>query len=147
MATTDSTGFLTESPRRPVAITVLAVLIVISGILNLLASIVLVVGSQSAEFVTNTFPHSGNGTVLWLGIFGVALALAYLAVARGLLRGNRPARTLATVVTVLSLLAAVLGLVFNTGNLRWGSLGSAVLAALVLYLLYSPKANAFFRSR
>jgi hypothetical protein len=85
--------------------------------------------------------------VLWLGIFGVAIALAYLAVARGLLRGNRLARTLATVVTVLSLLSAVLGLIFSTGSLRWGSLGSAILAAVVLYLLHSPKANAFFRSR
>lgn len=146
MSTSDSTTFLPESPRRPAAITVLAALIVISGILTLLTSIVLIVGSQSPEFVSSTYPNSGTGTVLWLGILGVILALAYLAVARGLLRGSGLARGLATVVTVLSLISAILGLIFNTGNLRWGSLGSGILAAFVLYLLHSPKANRFFRA-
>lgn len=146
MSTTDSTNFLTETPRRPVGITVLAVLIVISGLLHLLTSIVVIMGSQSSEFVDTNYPDSGTGTVLWIGIFGVVLALAYLVVARGLLRGNRVARGLATVVTVLSLASAIFGLILNAGNLRWGSLGSAILAGFILYLLYSPKASAFFRA-
>ena len=53
---------------------------------------------------------------------------------------------LCTLVAGLSLAAGIYGFILHSGNLRWSSLGSALLAAFVLILLYSPKANAFFRS-
>lgn len=140
-----NSNFLNEPTRRPGGITLLAVLIVISGILGLLASVVLIVVSVTDVDISTNF-NVGDSTILILGIVEAIVALVYLAVARGLMHGSGLARGLTTVVSVLSLAAGIYGFFFHNGNLRWSSLGSAILAAFVLILLYSPKANEFFRS-
>jgi hypothetical protein len=134
-----------QSPaRRPGGVTLLAVLIVISGLLGLFGAIAVIIGRENDEFVSNT--GTSSGTLLWVGIVGVIVALVYLAVARGLTRGSGLARGLCTLVAVLSLASGIYGFIIHSSNLRWSSLGSAILAFFVLVLLYSPKANAFFRS-
>ncbi|MET0863947.1 MAG: hypothetical protein ABWZ98_06395 [Nakamurella sp.] len=137
-------NFLNEPTRRPGGITLLAVLIVISGLLGLFGAIAVIIGRGNDEFVRNTSVSSG--TLLWVGIVGVIIALVYLAVARGLTRGSGLARGLCTLVAILSLASGIYGIFIHSGNLRWSSLGSAILAFFVLVLLYSPKANAFFAS-
>ena len=72
---------------------------------------------------------------------GVIIALVYLAVARGLTRG------LAALVAVLSLASGCYQAIIHPGSLRYTAIVSAVLAVIVLILLFSPRANAFFRSR
>jgi len=134
-----------DPPRRPGGITLLAVLIVVSGLLGLIGSIAVIIGRGNEDFVRNTSVSSG--TLLWVGIVGVIIALVYLAVARGLTRGSGLARGLATLVAVLSLGSSIYGIVIQTGNLRYSAIVSAVLALIVLLLLYSPRANAFFASR
>jgi hypothetical protein len=138
-------NFLNERAPRPAGVTVLAVLIVISGLLGLIASIAVIIGRSDDEFVASTSVDSA--TLLWVGITGVILALVYLAVARGLTRGSGLARGLTTFVAVLSLASGIYGAIIHSGNLRYSSISSALLAAIVLLLLYSPQANAFFRSR
>jgi len=121
------------------------VLIVISGLLGLIGSIAVIIGRSNDDVLRNTSVSSG--TLLWVGIVGVIIALVYLAVARGLTRGSGLARGLATLVAVLSLASAVYQAFIQTGNLRYSAIFSGVLALIVLLLLYSPKANAFFAAR
>jgi hypothetical protein len=138
-------NFLNEPTRRPGGITLLAVLIVINGLLGLVGAIAVIIGRGSDEFVRSTSVTSD--TLLWVGIVGIIISIVYLLVARGLTRGSGLARGLATLVAILSLASGIYGAVIHSGNLRYSSIGSAVLAAIVLLLLYSPKANAFFASR
>ena len=137
--------FLGERPRRPGGVTVLAVLIVISGLLGLIGSIAVIIGRGNDEFVRSTTVSSG--TLLWVGIVGVIIALVYLSVARGLTKGSGLARGLAAMVAVLSLISGVYSAIIHSGNLRWNGVASALLAVIVLALLFSPRANAFFASR
>lgn len=98
----DEMTYQTPAPaRRPAGVTLLAVLIVISGLLGLFGSIALIIGRGSDEFVRSSGVQSG--TLLWVGVVGVIIALVYLAVARGLTRGSGLARGLAALVAVLSL--------------------------------------------
>ena len=76
--------------RRPGGITVLAVLIVISGLLGLIGSIAVIIGRGNDDFVRDT--GVGSSTLLWVGIVGVIIAVVYLLVARGLTRGSGLAR-------------------------------------------------------
>jgi hypothetical protein len=138
--------YQTPAPaRRPAGVTLLAVLIVISGLLGLFGSIALIVGRGSDEFVRSSGVQSG--TLLWVGVVGVIIALVYLAVARGLTRGSGLARGLAALVAVLSLASGCYQAIIHPGSLRYTAIVSAVLAVIVLILLFSPRANAFFRSR
>ncbi len=138
-------NFLGDRAPRPGGVTLLAVLIVISGLLGLFGAIAVIIGRSNDEFVQSTSVTAG--TLLWVGIVGVIIALVYLAVARGLTRGSGLARGLCTLVAILSLASGIYGVIIHSGNLRWSSLSSALLAVIVLILLYSPKANAFFASR
>ena len=141
---TDS-NFLGDRAPRPGGVTLLAVLIVISAVLGLIGSVIVIVARNDSDFVNSTSVSSD--TLLWVGVIGLLNALLYLAVARGLTRGSGLARGFTTLVAILSLAGGVYGFIIHSGNLRWSSLSSALLAVIVLVLLYSPKANAFFASR
>ena len=130
--------------RRPGGITLLAVLIVVSGLLGLIGSIAVIIGRGNDDFVKDT--GVGSSTLLWVGIVGVIIAEVYLLVARGLTRGSGLARGLAALVAVLSLASGIYQAIIHSGSLRWSAILSAVLALIVLSLLFSPRANAFFGS-
>ncbi len=130
--------------RRPGGITLLAVLIVVSGLLGLIGSIAVIIGRGNDDFVRDT--GVGSSTLLWVGIVGVIIAVVYLLVARGLTRGSGLARGLAALVAVLSLASGIYQAIIQSGSLRWSAIVSAVLALIVLSLLFSPRANAFFGS-
>ena len=130
--------------RRPGGITLLAVLIVVSGLLGLIGSIAVIIGRGNDDFVRDT--GVGSSTLLWVGIVGVIIAVVYLLVARGLTRGSGLARGLAALVAVLSLASGIYQAIIHTGSLRWSAIVSALLALIVLSLLFSPRANAFFGS-
>jgi hypothetical protein len=106
-------------------VTLLAVLIVISGLLGLFGSIAVIIGRGSDEFVRSSGVQSG--TLLWVGVVGVIIALVYLAVARGLTRGSGLARGLAALVAVLSLASGCYQAIISTGSLRYSAIVSAVL--------------------
>ena len=130
--------------RRPGGITLLAVLIVVSGLLGLIGSIAVIIGRGNDDFVHDT--GVGSSTLLWVGIVGVIIAVVYLLVARGLTRGSGLARGLAALVAVLSLASGIYQAILQSGSLRWSAVVSALLALIVLLLLFSPRANAFFAS-
>jgi hypothetical protein len=130
--------------RRPGGITLLAVLIVVSGLLGLIGSIAVIIGRGNDDFVRDT--GVGSSTLLWVGIVGVIIAVVYLLVARGLTRGSGLARGLAALVAVLSLASGIYQAIIQSGSLRWSAIVSALLALIVLLLLFSPRANAFFAS-
>lgn len=120
--------------RRPVLITVLVVLVVLGGIGAALTAVLLLTMQNSA---------------VWPGLLQVVIALAYFAVAKGLLDGNPTARIVAAAVSVVQIVLAVVTIVgTSTDNTRVSSAwGTLVFAVLVLVVLYTPRANAFFGSR
>ena len=125
----------TPVARRPALITVLVVLVVIAGVLAALAA-----------FVLLTLPEVSVAT----GIGQAVVAVAYLAVAKGLLDGNPTARLVAAVVAVLQLVLAITAFITVTEasggavTTRWTSI---LFPVLVLVVLFTPKANAFFSGR
>ncbi len=122
---------MTTTTRRPGLVTVLVVLVVLEGIGSILAGIVGITASGTAA-----------------GVVLIVVGLVYLAVAKGLLDGRNWARVTTAVVAALNLLFAIMAIINSGGSSNQGStIGTGVLGLVILVILFSPKANAFFGSR
>lgn len=119
--------------RRPGLITLLVVLTVIGGILSIATGILAMV------------IFNGIG---WIGIVYIALGLIYLAVAKGLADGNPVSRMIVAVVAVVQLVFGIFTIFVRTGeqstNSGWGTV---IWSVILLLILFSAKANAFFGAR
>jgi hypothetical protein len=102
--------------------------------------------TRDSVTVTGDVQASSSSVALWLGILLVVIGVVYLLVARGLANGNNFSRLLVVVVTVVSIAGSVWVLFAHPGGARWSTVGSIVLGVIVLAILYSPKASAFFRT-
>ncbi len=119
---------------RPVGVTIVGILIVISGIL-------IIVGA-----VMNLFNDEVRLSVsIVVLILMLVIGLIYLAVAKGIFDGNNFARLLVGVITVINLLVGLYHAIF-VELLRWNGVVQAVIALIILGLLFSRRATEFFTS-
>lgn len=129
---------------RPTTITIIGVLAYIAGLLDMISGVVMffLLPNQS---VVDTF--GGTGPLIAAAIGSIIVGLIVVVVAGGLLRGSQTSRLIVTVLQVLSIIGSLfLAVAWRetaTATDEW--IGIAV-SALVLILLWTPKASAFFRN-
>jgi hypothetical protein len=123
---------VTPTAHRPVLVTVVVVLVILSGISAALSAWVSLAAS---------------GGVVWRGIALIVVALVYFAVAKGLLDGNPTARFVTAAMAVIQIVLAIVWNASFTSSEGVARGGSILLPVLVLIFLFTPKANAFFGSR
>ena len=130
---------MTLPTRRPGLVTLLLILVVIEGLFSIVIGLLFVLARDSATVNGDLVADgaTGSSVALWLGI---------LLIARGLANGNGFARLLVAAVTVVNIVGGLWLLVAHPGAARWSTLASILLGVIVLAILYSPKASAFFRS-
>ena len=117
-----------QNVQRPFGVTLIVILIVINGILTVISGVI------SALMLRDDIN-------IVYSLILIILGLIYLAVAGALGRGNRAARMLIAVVTVLMLVVGILGLF--SGNLVTAIVQIAI-SVIILLVLFSRKASAFF---
>ncbi|GAA3199934.1 hypothetical protein [Microbacterium terregens] len=117
---------------RPGGVTLVAVLAWISGAVNIVAGILLLIAALMAP------------DALWLGLIQLALGIITIVVSIGLLRGSNGARIVVTVVFVLNLISAVF-VIFSQQAQVWSGIVSGVVVLIGLVLLWTRRANAFFQ--
>ena len=117
---------------RPAGVTFVGILIIIVGILGVIGG---VLGLFNAE------TRNGLGIVTLL--LTLVISIIYLAVAKGIFDGNNFSRLLVGLVSVISIIAGIIQLLFASG-MRVNGLIQALFALMILALLYSAKARAFF---
>ena len=130
--------------RRPAGVTLLVVLILIGGVLEILGGVILILGHNNATVLRET-GRSGN-VLFSAGVVAIVVGLIYLLVSRGLAHGNGFTRLIVGLLSLLSLVAGVITSLTQYGTLRTQGIVSAVIAFVILVLLYSRRANAFFRT-
>ena len=87
------------------------------------------------------------GIGLWGGIFAIVIGLIYLAVAKGLADGNNGSRLIVAIASIISIVGGVSVAISQSGRAGHSGWSSAFWGVVILLILYSPKANAFFASR
>ena len=117
---------------RPGGVTLVAVLAWISGAVNIIAGILLLIAAIMAP------------DALWFGIVQLALGIITIIVSIGLLRGSNGARLVVTVVFVLDLISALFVIFFQQAQI-WSGIVSGVVVVIGLVLLWTRRANEFFR--
>ena len=117
-----------QGVQRPFGVTLIVILIVINGILTVISGVI------SALMLRDDIN-------IVYSLILIILGLIYLAVAGALGRGNRAARMLIAVVTVLMLIVGIVGLF--SGNLVTAIVQIAI-SVIILLVLFSRKATAFF---
>lgn len=128
-------------PKRPLGVTIVAALAIISGIFDVIGGIVLLV-MQSDPAVVDGF--GGVGVLVTLAVMSILLGALTLLVAWGLLRGNPTARIAATVLQVISLASSIWIGITQPSTLPT-EIVSALLAIAILMLLWSGEATRYFR--
>jgi hypothetical protein len=128
-------------PKRPLGVTIVAALAIISGIFDAIGGIVLLT-MQSDPAVVDGF--GGVGVLVTLAIGSILLGALTLVVAWGLLRGNSTARIAATVLQWLSLASSIWIGITQPSTLAT-EIVSALLAIAILLLLWSGEATRYFR--
>jgi nitrate reductase gamma subunit len=118
---------------RPGGVTVVAVLAWISGAVNIIAGILLLIASIMAP------------DALWYGLIQLLLGMVTIVLSVGLLRGRPNARIVVTVVFVLNLISALFVIFFQQAQV-WSGVVSGVAVVIGLVLLWTRRANEFFRS-
>lgn len=128
-------------PQRPGSVTFVAVLAYLNGILSIIGGVVMLFTRGAMAGAGNAGTEAGITTS---AIISIILGIVILIVARGLLNGSAVSRGLVTVVMIITIFNGILlmfTLQFISGiiDILW--------AFLILALLFTRRANAFFASR
>lgn len=113
---------------RPFGVTLVGILIVIGGISAILSGLV------------GLFTGDSLGLGIVALIVLLVVGLIYLAVAKGIFAGSGGARMIVGIVTVVSIIGGFFALFGNP----LGGILQIVWGLIILALLYSGKAKAFF---
>ena|SRR5215831_8846586 len=124
-----------QEKTRPLGVTIIAILIVISGVLILLVGLGLVAIGPIIGLVFVVF-----------GAISLAVGIAYLVMAYGLLKGRGWAWTLSTIVLIIGIILEVISIprTIALGSSLSGDIISIAISAFILYYLYRPHVKSYF---
>jgi uncharacterized membrane protein HdeD (DUF308 family) len=116
---------------RPIGVTIVAVIAWLNGVWNIIQGILGVIAGFA------TWNVLGSWLLVFIGALTVVVSL-------GLFRGNPSARLVVAIVFVVGALVA--GALIAAGSPLWSGIPTIVLGLVGIVLLYTGRANAFFRS-
>ena len=139
----------TSTTPRPLGVTVIAILNIISGIVMILAGIGLAAAGAILPAMTSIDPNA-QGQLAVAGFLGVAgaflggimiiLGIISFIVAWGLLKGKAWAWIVTVILSVISIIIAIISL-FG-GN--FGSIISIIISGVIIYYMFRPHVKAYF---
>lgn len=135
---------MAKSAKRPAIITLLGILGIISGTLESITGLILIFAKETAEiYKDEAFTPT---TVKWAGAIILAFGLIKIYIANSVLSGQKWAQIWYGILATLSLVSGIWSIIAHDGVSRWTGLFAAVVAFIVLQLLFSEKSQAYFES-
>ena len=128
--------------HRPIGVAIVAVLAGLSGVVDVITGILLMFEGGNPE-IAEAF--GGPNGVLAASIGSILLGVIVLSLSFGIWLGRWVARMIVTVLEALSLIQSLFLAVANLGN-PVGEWASVFFSALVMILLWTRPASAYFRS-
>lgn len=127
-------------PSRPWEVTTVVVLAYVRGVLDVGLGVLVLFARYDREI-------RSDGEALVVSLLGAAIilfGLVVIAVASGIARGDRVARVVLTAGVSLSLALDIVVIWGDPGG-SWGSVASALLAALILIICWTGRGARHFR--
>ena len=119
---------------RPAGVTLVGVIIVLSGLLGVLLGVLGLFNLNDAV-----------GAGIWGVIVSIVIGVIYLLVAKGIFDGNRVSRIIVAIFTVINILTGI-SYLFAGREIIVNGIIDIIIALIILYLLYGGKARMFFAS-
>jgi len=116
---------------RPFGVTLVAIIAWITGVLQIIDGVIGLMGG-------------GVEGQSWAPVAAIAFGVLIILVSLGLFRGNSVSRVMVAIVFVMNIVLGILALVQGLAD-WWSGLWSIALPLVGLVLLFSAKANRFFR--
>jgi hypothetical protein len=158
---------MAQKVNRPLGVTIIAILSIISGILLLFGGLGLVVAgalfnAASSDVTTNSNSLQSIGptfgiALLIIGSILLLIGIGYLAMSYGLLKGKGWARSITIVLTIISIVIQVISGITNsilaasiTNNNNYavygfsGQIIGIIINIVILFYLYRPNVKEFF---
>lgn len=135
----------TYNGNRPFGVTVLSVLTLLIGVTDVIAGLLFVFTRNNQEVQTTA--QTSAEVLLIAGVVYLVIGFIYLAVARGLWQGNNGSRMVVIVVSVINLAAGLWLLTQSVGSTRLQAALSILLAVILLLIVNSGRAKAYFLAR
>jgi hypothetical protein len=133
---------MAKTANRPGIVTLIGVLGLISGVVKVVSGAAIALASNKDElFVDYDLTNTGVASV---GVVMMLLGAFTLFLANSILTGAKWAQIWYGVVFTLNLVVGLVTVVTNSHGSRWAGLISAVIAFIVLQLLFSERAQAYF---
>ena len=127
---------------RPGGVTLVAVLTWISGLLDIISGSLLLFQTSVSATVEQ---FGGESQLIASALLRILIGVVIIVVAIGLLRGNNASRVVITVFQMLSIIGSVfLAIAYPAGAI--GEYFSIAVAGIVLILLWTGRASAYFRA-
>lgn len=122
---------MSNQAARPFGVLLVVILIVLNGLSLLVSGVLGLVRGGS------------GGAGIMVGIALLIAALIYLLVAKGLYNGNRMSRLIVAIVSVFVLIGSIWSAI-SQPDTRLLAVVQAIIAAVILAVLYSNRADNFF---
>jgi hypothetical protein len=133
---------MSSSIDRPAGVTLVAVLTWISGLLDIISGSLLLFQTSVSATVEQ---FGGASQLIASALLTILIGVVIIVVAIGLLRGNNASRVVITIFQMLSIIGSVfLAIAYPAGAI--GEYFSIAVAVIVLILLWTGRANAYFRA-
>lgn len=134
---------MAEAVDRPVVVTVVSILAFISGVIDIIAGILSIFEADNPAV---NAALGGPGGLFASSIGSMILGLIVVSLSFGIWLGYWWARMIVTVVQALSLIHSLFLAVAYLGN-PVGEWASVLVSAIVLILLWTRPASAYFNAR
>ncbi|KRE21776.1 hypothetical protein [Agromyces sp. Soil535] len=133
---------MAEAGARPITVAIVAVLAFLSGVVDIITGLLLMFDAGNPE-VNAAF--GGSGGALASAIGSMLLGVVVVALSFGIWLGRWVARMIVSVLQALSLIHSLFLAVAYMGN-PIGEWASVLVSAVVLILLWTRPASAYFRA-
>ena len=133
---------ISAAARRPLGVTLIAVLAWIEGALNIVAGVLLLVFQHEPSVRT---AWSSSTSLITSAILSILFGVVVVLIAGGLLRGSSGARIVVTIVQLLAIAADAFTAWAFPDQFAWAAI-SALISLIIIILLWTGRASDFFRS-
>lgn len=131
--------------HRPVGVTIIVVLLWIQALFGVIGGIYLIAAHNEASLIVEL--DRSSDTILAYGIGALIVGLITGLVAWALGAGSNFARWLVAIISFLNLISAVYSFIALDGVTRSTALVNAIVAVVVLYILFGEKGSEEFFER
>ena len=128
--------------NRPLGVTIVAILMIISGVISLVGGSLGLIGGIALSVVANDpeFDIFAAGVVAISSVIIIALGIASLVIAWGLFIGKGWAWLITIIIAIISIIFSIAG----TASGQLYSIVTLVIYGVIVYYMYHPEVKSYF---